>query len=540
MLTFREFNVMKIVYKSFVENSINFIFSRNGLITLYVISPFFLWFFPPIGLLILFFLFWCRSQEVQEFLFSEGLRFFKSGLNRPQLWLWFSSIPLVLALLLPTYFPSDDLSRHMISYQHHYDYSHYYGYAKALESFTFSPWFGFEWVTGSIHQLFFKLSGFLKLDLVEQKEFADQLTVRFVAASAIAWWCWIWFPLVKKYLGDKENGYLNGGVLILSILGCGVGGRLLLARPEIFCFLGMLSVWRLKPRNWILLMGAMQITYYLSFMYLVGVFLISSWTFLKRLIVFSMLFILCLLQWGYYAGIHSYFKWILKTIEISSNHSIQASENNSVLYFPFVFGIFLLYFILLFLNKVKIKEMNALDWVYFFIGSLFICTDQMRYSIYFFPIMGYLILSKWGSDKGANKFFTSSLLIPVYAILFYFLAHTFLKQEKFPVFNTIHGDEWVITLWGSPTFRLPLRYPSIKIINTMDIRLADRPVQQILEYIKYESDQEPLCGLFLKIPHATHVIINIDDIRSTLNTASCLTLQEIQGHWLLFRVGMAK
>lgn len=404
----------------------------------------------------------------------------------------------------------DDLNRHLTSYLHGYDYSGWYLYSDPRTPHS-SMWIGFEWLVGHFH-LWFGLF------------WATQL----MQALAFTWVIWLFTVLFLRLLQDHPERMLMTALGVTAVLYSGVLARVQAGRPEVF--LSMLAISALlatsKPKVvlWTLLMLAAQPLYWLAAVYAPSALLLPNRSWPVRMAIAALIAIFGIAAWIFYAGPEWYgFFALLK--DWFGNRVFRVSENNSIYQLMFVPGSLILVLVALMFSERQdfTKNLPVL-----LVMAWFLAPNQVRYASVVGPLIA--VIAVRGINAHPFTMSAAQRFIAVAAMVGILIGRMYGPGYDFsPTFDTLKGDERVLTMFEQSTFFLPAQYPGLRVAPHLEAGATEKGVQEIL--ISTIRNRKMDCEKLALYPDFTHVVDrNIEEI------APCLELQEMHREWRLWRI----
>lgn len=459
--------------------------------------------FPPAALGVAFII-WQRRDELST---SAG-----DLLSAQRTWyLWIPAIVIVAFTWFKggTIVP-DDMARHVTSYLHHYDYSDFYVYSDPRTPHS-SMWIGFEVVTGYVHRalgLFW--------------------TTQALQALGFFWAIALFTKLFLDALKEHPERMLLTAIGIAFVLYSVLLSRVQAARPEVFLALlsltGLLCNTRGKAVVWLLAMLLVQPFYWLAAIYAPTAFLLANRSWRARFAMAVLIGATGVTFWLWYAGADWYgFFPLLK--EWMGNRAFHVGENNSIYHLLFLPGSLFLILIAILLSKQEDWQRNA---PLLLVLAWFLAPNQVRYASIISPLVGVIAMRAVGRTPFNLRPVTR--FMGVLVILSLMIGRMYGPgYSNLPDFQTIKGNERILTMFEASTFWLPAQFPGVKVAPSLEVGATEMGVQNIIKHVIKTQTLD--CKEIAQYPEFTHIVDrNIESI------PPCLELQELHRDWRLWRI----
>ncbi|MES2205343.1 MAG: hypothetical protein V4525_00935 [Pseudomonadota bacterium] len=512
-------------------------------------------FYEPFGLITLGWLCWYQRVRINSTVqkLVDGILSWVPA-DRA-LWAWLPLLAIgVMVATKGGFSPLDDLSRHIGAYQHGFDYRNHFLYSEIVQSVTISPWYGFEWVVGHIHQTILTglASAFKNWIPLNQQVAALTITHFLVEILAFGMFVWVFMPIFRHAFQHHPMPHAMTGIALGLLIGLGLGLRLQQGRPEVFLMLAMFSVWRLPPRIWIILMMVLQPLYWLAWIYSVGAILITSWRWLQKAIAVVLILSAYALFWHYYCGLEAVGHFFYITSQALKIRIVHAGENQPILASMMsVWGALWVFLIVMALYQWGQGKLRARERQVLIVMSVFwLLLNQARYNLYSLPYLAYLWAHQSPDNPLLKKLYSDyrirAGILGILVATSIFCAKQLPIEgfsNRLPAFKTLTNKARVLTYFNASTFILPTLYPGLKVAPPMEIGFTDMPLQKFLkDSFEYRGLARAFnCEILKKnFSQFTHIVDARDDALLPSISPACLQFKETAGGWNLWEINYTK
>lgn len=378
----------------------------------------------------------------------------------------------MLSLWLTHPWPGDDLLRDMVSWAYSYNYRNMFVYSPGVPSYN--QYIYFDLITGWIYKTL--------------PYYGHQAGVLLIQTAATASYLAAVTVSISRHLKGRSDKWLMTAVLLMLVLQCGAGGRLALARPEIF--LSAWAIWstsitsKSEAAVWTVIGLVLIPMYWLSMVY-IPVYLMSRRSYAEKIALSSILVVYGLLFWDAWSG-GAFIHALENTNQAVKTRIIDVSEDSPVflLFLSWQFDLLVLALTCFsyrwvsqggFKSQGKTKKaITNITCVFWFL-----LPGMIRYADIIVPILAITLCSLWPKKSPLPWTPWARAAVALYLILNGFsIFHASAQTTSFHIKDP--KEHRVLAPFDSSMYRLIFENPGIMVAPAMEVGFTEMPIQKMI------------------------------------------------------------